>query len=191
MSKPPASAARRRKPAAATRTHNREMPFDCPACSQAIYSAFIERYHGVLRFTPRPAEDTDEEHQRCNSMNKRKTSLAVALLMSVISAAAVELSFRAPTAQLKQKTTRHEPFIIQRLYPAARVKSDCERAMQIAAQRDEAAMDKLIEQDRITFFAVGTRVYPVKSTDMGTWWLVREKGSTEKWWISVKAFTED
>jgi len=63
----------------------------------------------------------------------------------------------------------------------------------IAAQGDEAAMDKMIEQDRITFFAVGTLVYPVKSsgyrsvfigpdltTDMSTWWLVREKGSTEK-----------
>ena len=48
-----------------------------------------------------------------------------------------------------------------------------------------------VQQDRVTFFAVGTRVYPVKSTDMGTWWLVREKGSTEKWWISVRAFSQD
>ena len=123
-------------------------------------------------------------------MNKI-TSVAAALLMSVLSAAAAELSFQESTAQLKQKTTRHEPFVIQRLYPAARVKSDCERAMQIAAQRDEAAMDKMIEQDRVTFFAVGTRVYPVKSTDMGAWWLIREKGSMEKWWISVKAFSQD
>jgi hypothetical protein len=61
----------------------------------------------------------------------------------------------------------------------------------MAAQRDEAALDKMIEQDRVTFFAVGTRVYPVKSTDLGTWWLVREKGSTEKWWISVRAFSQD
>jgi hypothetical protein len=122
-------------------------------------------------------------------MNKINTSLAVALLMSVISATAVELSFQTSTAQLEQKTTRHEPFVIQRLYPAAKVKSDCEKAIQIAARRDEAAMDKMIEQGMITFFAVGTRVYPVKSTDMGTWWLVREKGSTEKWWISVRAFS--
>jgi hypothetical protein len=77
------------------------------------------------------------------------------------------------------------------LYPAARIKSDCEEALQIAAQGDEAAMDKMIEQDRITFFAAGTRVYSVKSTEMGTWWLVREKGSTEKWWISVRAFSQD
>ena len=124
-------------------------------------------------------------------MNKINTSLAVALLMSVIPATAVEFSLQISTAQLKQKATKHEPFVIQRLYPAARVKSDCEQAMQIAAQRDEAAMDKMIEQDRIIFFAVGTRVYPVKSTDMGTWWLVREKGSTEKWWISVRACTLD
>ena len=93
---------------------------------------------------------------------------------------------------------------MQRLYPAARLKSDCARAIQLAAQADEAAMDKMIEQDRITFFAVGTRVYPVKgsgfrsvfigpdlTTDMSTWWLVREKGSTEKWWISVRAFSQD
>jgi hypothetical protein len=95
------------------------------------------------------------------------------------------------TAQLEQKTTTHEPFVIQRLYPAARIKSDCEEALQIAAQGDEAAMDKMIEQDRITFFAAGTRVYSVKSTEMGAWWLVREKGSTEKWWISVRAFSQD
>jgi hypothetical protein len=100
-------------------------------------------------------------------------------------------SFQTSTAQLEQKTTKHEPFVVQRLYPAARVKSDCEQAIQIAAQGDEAAMDKMIEQDRITFFAVGTRVYSVKSTDMGTWWLVREKGSTEKWWINVRAFSQD
>jgi hypothetical protein len=62
----------------------------------------------------------------------------------------------------------------------------------------------MIEQDRITFFAVGTRVYPVKrsgyrsvfigpdlTTDMSTWWLVREKGSTEKWWLSVRAFSAE
>jgi hypothetical protein len=122
-------------------------------------------------------------------VNEINTSLAVALLMSVISATAVELSFQKSTAQSEQKATRHEPFVIQRLYPAAKVKSDCEKAMQIAARRDEAAMDKMIEQHRITFFAVGTRVYAVKSTDMGTWWLVREKGSTEKWWISVRAFS--
>ena len=96
------------------------------------------------------------------------TSLAVALLMSVISATAVELSFQKSTAQLEQKATRHEPLVIQRLYPAAKVKSDCEKAIQKAARRDEAAMDKMIEQYRITFFAVGTRVYPVKSMDMGT-----------------------
>ena len=117
--------------------------------------------------------------------------LAAALLMSVIPANAVELSCQKSTVQLEQKATKNEPFIIQRLYPAVRVKSECARAIQIAAQGDEAAMDKMIEQDRITFFAVGTRVYPVKSTDMGTWWLVREKGSTEKWWISVRAFSQD
>ena len=100
-------------------------------------------------------------------------------------------SSQASTAQLEQKTTKHEPFVIQRLYPAARVKSDCEEAIQIAARGDEAAMDKMIEQDRITFFAAGTRVYSVKSTEMGTWWLVREKGSTVKWWISVRAFSQD
>ena len=74
------------------------------------------------------------------------------------------LSRQKSTVQLEQKATKNEPFIIQRLYPAARVKSDCPRAIQIAAQGDEAAMDKMIEQDRITFFAVGTRVYPVKSS---------------------------
>jgi hypothetical protein len=100
-------------------------------------------------------------------------------------------SSQTSTAQLEQKTTNHEPFVIQRLYPAARVKSDCEEAIRIAARGDEAAMDKMIEQDRITFFAAGTRVYSVKSTEMGTWWLVREKGSTEKWWISVRAFSQD
>jgi hypothetical protein len=124
-------------------------------------------------------------------MNKVYTSLAIALLLSVTSATAVELSFQTSTAHLEQKRNKSEPFVIQRLYPAARVKSDGERAVQIAAQRDEPALDKMIEQDRITFFPVGTRVYPVKSTDMGTWWLVREKGSTEKWWISVKAFSRD
>ena len=102
-----------------------------------------------------------------------------------------ESSSQTSTAQLEQKTTKHEPFVIQRLYPAARVKSDCEEAIQIAARGDEAAMDKMIEQDRITFFAAGTRVYAVKSTEMGTWWLVRKKGSTEKWWISVRAFSQD
>jgi hypothetical protein len=124
-------------------------------------------------------------------MNKINTSLAVALLMSVITATAVEFSLQISAAQLKQKATKHEPFVIQRLYPAARVKSDCEEAIQIAARGDEAAMDKMIEQDRITFFAAGTRVYSVKSTEMGTWWLVREKGSTEKWWISVRAFSAE
>jgi hypothetical protein len=135
-------------------------------------------------------------------MNKIYTPLAAALLMSVIPANAVELSCQKSTVRLAQKATKNEPFIIQRLYPAARVESDCARAIQIAAQGDEAAMDKMIEQDRITFFAVGTIVYPVKSsgyrsvfigpdltTDMSTWWLVREKGSTEKWWISVRAFS--
>ena len=134
-------------------------------------------------------------------MNKINAPLA-ALLMSVIPANAVELSGQKSTVQLEQKATKNVPFIIQRLYPAARVKSDCARAMQIAAQGDEAAMDKMIEQDRITFFAVGTLVYPVKSsgyrsvfigpdltTGMSTWWLVREKGSTEKWRISVRAFS--
>ena len=101
------------------------------------------------------------------------------------------LSSQTSTVQLGQKTTNHEPFIIQRLYPAARVKSDGEEAIQIAARGDEAAMDKMIEQDRITFFAAGTRVYFVKGTEMDTWWLVREKGSTEKWWISVRAFSKD
>jgi hypothetical protein len=135
-------------------------------------------------------------------MNKINAPLAAALLMSVIPASAVELSWQRSTVQLEQKAIKNEPFVIQRLYPAARVKSDCARAIQIAAQKDEAAMDKMIEQDRITFFAVGTMVYPVKSsgyrsvfigpdltTDMSTWWLVREKGSTEKWWISVRAFS--
>ena len=135
-------------------------------------------------------EDTGYEYQGSNSMNKINIPLAVAL-MSVISANAMELSCQNCTAQLEQKTTKHEPFVIQRLYPAARVKSDCEEAIQIAARGDEAAMDKMIEQDRITFFAAGTRVYSVKSTEMGTWWLVREKGSTEKWWISVRAFSQD
>ena len=100
-------------------------------------------------------------------------------------------SSQTSTDQFEQKTTKYEPFVIQRLYPAARIKSDCEEALQIAARGDEAAMDKMIEQDRITFFAAGTRVYFVKSTEMGTWWLVREKGSTEKWWISVRAFSKD
>jgi hypothetical protein len=135
-------------------------------------------------------EDTGYEYPGSNSMNKINIPLAAAL-MSIISADAMELSFQTSTAQLEQKTTKHEPFVIQRLYPAARVKSDCEKAIQMAAQRDEAALDKMIEQDRVTFFAVGTRVYPVKSTDLGTWWLVREKGSTEKWWISVRAFSQD
>src|SRR5580704_9740497 len=121
-------------------------------------------------------------------MNRINAPLA-ALLMSVIPANAVELSRQKSTVQLEQKATKNEPFVIQRLYPAARVKSDCEKAIQMAAQRDEAALDKIIEQDRVTFFAVGTRVYPVKSIDMGAWWLVREKGSTEKWWISVRAFS--
>jgi len=89
--------------------------------------------------------------------------------MSAISANAMELSCQNYITRLEQKTTKHEPFVIQRLYPAARVKSDCEKAIQMAAQRDEAALDKMIEQDRVTFFAVGTRVYPVKSADMGTW----------------------
>ena len=137
-------------------------------------------------------------------MNEINTPLAAALLMSVIPANAVELSCQKSTAQLEQKATKNEPFVIQRLYPAVRFKSDCARAIQIAAQGDEAAMDKMIEQDRITFFAVGTRVYAVKSpgyrsvfigpdltTDLSTWWLVREKGSTEKWWISVRTFSQD
>jgi hypothetical protein len=125
-------------------------------------------------------------------MSKINTSLAVALLTIVISATAVEVSFQTSTAQLAQKTVaKNEPFIIQHLYPAAKIKSDCEQALQIAARGDETALDNMIEQDRITFFAVGTRVYPVKSTDRGTWWLVREKGSMEKWWISVRAFSED
>src|ERR1700758_1633568 len=124
-------------------------------------------------------------------MNKMNALLAAALLMSLLSGNAVELPFRQVSARLAQKTVKHEPFVIQRLYPAARVKSDCEEAIQIAARGDEAAMDKMIEQDRITFFAAGTRVYSVKSTEMGTWWLVREKGSTEKWWISVGAFYQD
>jgi hypothetical protein len=124
-------------------------------------------------------------------MNKINTSLAVALLISVNPAPGVELSCPKFTAQLEQKTIKHEPFVIQRLYPAAKVKSDCEQAIQIAAQGDEAALDKMIDQDRVTFFAVGTRVYPVKSTDMGTWWLVREKGGTEKWWINVRAFSQN
>ena len=150
------------------------------------------------------ADDIDYEYQRNNSMNNINTSLAVALLISVTPAPGVELSCPKFTAQLEQKTTKHEPFVIQRLYPAARVKSDCARAIQIAAQGDEAAMDKMIEQDRITFFAIGTRVYAVKgsgyrsvfigpdlTTDMSTWWLVREKGSTEKWWINVRAFSQN
>ena len=124
-------------------------------------------------------------------MNKIKALLAAVLLMSLISGNAAQLSFQQVSAQLEQKTAKHEPFVIQRLYPAARVKSDCEQAIQIAAQGDQAALDKMIEQDRITFFAVGTRVYPVKSADLGTWWLVREKGSIEKWWISVRAFSQD
>ena len=135
-------------------------------------------------------------------MKPTDTPLAAALLMSVIPASALELSSSKSTVQLEQKATKKEPFVIQRLYPAARVKADCEEAIQIASRGDEAAMDKMIEQDRITFFAVGTMVYPVKSsgyrsvfigpdltTDMSTWWLVREKGSTEKWWISVRAFS--
>jgi hypothetical protein len=135
-------------------------------------------------------------------MNKITTPLAAALLMSVIPANAVELSCQNSTVHLEQKAIKNEPFIVQRLYPAVRVKSDCARAIQIAAQGDEAAMDKMIEQDRITFFAVGTRVYPVKgsgyrsvligpdlTTEMSTWWLVREKGSMEKWWMSVRAFS--
>jgi hypothetical protein len=100
-------------------------------------------------------------------------------------------SLQTSTAPMEQKTTKHEPFVIQRLYPAAKVKSDCEQALQIANQGDEVAIDKMIEQDKITFFAVGTRVYPVKSTDMGTWWLIREKGSVEKWWINTRAFSRD
>jgi hypothetical protein len=137
-------------------------------------------------------------------MNEITTPLAAALFMSVIPANAVELSYQKSTVPLEQNALKTEPFVIQRLYPAVRAKSDCTRAIQIAAQGDEAAMDKMIEQDRITFFAVGTRVYPVKSsgyrsvligpdltTDMSTWWLVREKGSTEKWWISVRAFSQD
>jgi hypothetical protein len=54
-------------------------------------------------------------------------------------------SSQTSTAQLEQKRTKHEPFVIQRLYPAARDKSDCEEAIQIAARGDEAAMDKMIE----------------------------------------------
>src|SRR6202022_402962 len=88
-------------------------------------------------------------------------------------------SFQTSTAQLEQKTTKHEPFVVQRLYPAARVKSDCEQAIQIAAQGDEAAMDKMIEQERITFFAVGTRGFFVKSTDMGTWGRGGKQGTRE------------
>jgi hypothetical protein len=129
--------------------------------------------------------------QVLKSMNKIKALLAAVLLMSLISGNAAQLSFQQVSAQLEQKTAKHEPFVIQRLYPAARVKSDCEQAIQIAVQGDQAALDKMIEQDRITFFAVGTRVYPVKSADLGTWWLVREKGSIEKWWISVRAFSQD
>ena len=124
-------------------------------------------------------------------MNKINTPVAAALLMSVIPANAVELPCPKSSVQLEQKATKILPFVIQRLYPAARVKSDCEKAEQIVAQRDEAVMDKMIEQDRIKFFVVGTKVYPVKSTDMGTWWLVREKASIEKWWISVRAFSQD
>ena len=137
-------------------------------------------------------------------MKPTNTPLAAALLMSVIPANAVELSCAKSTVQLEQKATKNEPYVIQRLYPAVRVKSDCARAIQTAAQGDEAAMDKMIEQDRITFFAVGTRVYPVKSsgyrsvfigpdltTDTSTWWLVREKGSAEKWWISLRAFSQE
>jgi hypothetical protein len=137
-------------------------------------------------------------------MKPTGTPLAAALVVSVILANAVELSCAKSTVQLEQKGTKNEPFVVQRLYPAVRAKSDCARAIQIAAQGDEAAMDEMIEQDRVTFFAVGTKVYPVKSSgyrsvfigpdltrDTSTWWLVREKGSTEKWWISVRAFSEE
>jgi hypothetical protein len=137
-------------------------------------------------------------------MHRINALLAATLLMNVIPANAVELSCPKSTVLLEQRAVNNEPFLIQRLYPAARFKSDCARAIQIAAQGDEAAMDKMIEQGRITFFPVGTKVYPVKSsgyrsvfigpdltTDISTWWLVREKGSTEKWWISVRAFSQD
>jgi hypothetical protein len=48
--------------------------------------------------------------------------VAVALLVSVVSATAVELSLQTSTAQLDQETTKNETFVIQRLYPAARVR---------------------------------------------------------------------
>jgi hypothetical protein len=137
-------------------------------------------------------------------MHRINALLAAALLVSIVPANALELSRPKSAIRLEQWAVNNKPFLIQRLYPAARFKSDCARAIQIAAQGDEAAMDKMIEQGRITFFAVGTKVYPVKSsgyrsvfigpdltTDISTWWLVREKGSTEKWWISVRAFSQD
>jgi hypothetical protein len=142
--------------------------------------------------------------KKANGMHRINALLAAALLVSIVPANALELSRPKSAIRLEQWAVNNKPFLIQRLYPAARFKSDCARAIQIAAQGDEAAMDKMIEQGRITFFAVGTKVYPVKSsgyrsvfigpdltTDISTWWLVREKGSTEKWWISVRAFSQD
>ncbi|MBV9130447.1 MAG: hypothetical protein JO298_08675 [Verrucomicrobia bacterium] len=158
-------------------------PKSLPAASPTATSKHYQRQHEGNA----PFDDDNSQRTGHEVDGKWKWSPANKHYVPVKKAS----SFQTPTAQLEQKPSKHEPFVIQRLYPAARIKSDCEQALQIATQGDEAAMDKMIEQDRIRFFGVGTRVYPVKSTDMGTWWLIREKGSMEKWWINVRAFSLD
>lgn len=80
-------------------------------------------------------------------------------------------------------------FVVKRPSIAARSEDDLNQAMQILADGDSDAIAEMINDGKVAAFGIGTRLYPVKSANfLGTMWLVRSKGSSQVWWVSVKAF---
>jgi hypothetical protein len=119
---------------------------------------------------------------------KIKTLVTVAsALITCASAQAAVVGNSTSVIQLE--SGGNQDFVVKRLSMAGDSEEDLNQGMQIAYQGDKAAIAEMMADGKITFFDVGTKLFPVKSEGfLAQMWQVREKGSSDIWWVSIKAF---
>ena len=72
-----------------------------------------------------------------------------------------------------------------------KTQENLDQGMQMASEQDQEAINQMMLEGKITFFEVGTQLYPVKSLGMlAQMWQVREKGSTDIWLVNIETFME-
>ena len=64
-------------------------------------------------------------------------------------------------------------------------KDDFGKVYMMIYQNDRRAVAEMVVNEEAILFPAGTKIFPIRSEDMGTMWLIREAGSSQGWWVRV------